>query len=410
MNQVKNEGIMIFRFGVIFPLLDESLCYGQRSRILEELAAKEYDIPGSERKMLSKATMYSWLRLYQEKGLEGLAPKTRSDKGGHRAISTESELALRQFREQHPQWKLTTLAKVAAQKGIFLPSERVSMSAVYRILKDYDKEKKARKSKDMRRFEMENCNDVWMLDAMVGPKVTITVDGKEMTVTAMLWAFIDDKSRLITHGEFYRNQKAESLLTCLWEALSKRGLPRKIFTDNGSAMKDNRLKLGCADLEISLSYARIYTPTSKAKIERFFSTVRMQFMPLIEDKTYTLRELNAQWFLWLKEYNSRYHSGIGATPMDCYMDNIKAVRPAPPDMSSYFRARLERKVSAARTIRFNNKYYQVPLGYANLTIEIRFFTPEGQIEAFYDGKSIGFIEEVDFIVNGNAHRQSREDQ
>jgi len=410
MNQAKNEEIMIFRFGVIFPLLDGGLCYGQKSRLLGELAAKEYDIPGSGRRILSKATIYSWLRVYQEKGLEGLAPKARSDKGGQRAISTETELALRQFREQHPDWKLTTFAKVAAQKGIFLPSERVSMSAIYRVFKDYDKEKKARKSKDMRRFEMENCNDVWMLDAMVGPKVTVVEDGKEKTITAMLWAFIDDKSRLITHGEFYKNQKAESLLTCFWEALSKRGLPRKIFTDNGQAMKDNRLRLGCADLEISLSYAKIYTPTSKAKIERFFSTVRMQFLPLVEDSILSLWELNAHWFLWLKEYNSRYHSGIGASPLDCYMDNIKAVRPAPSDMSKYFRARLERKVSAARTIRFNNKYYQVPLGYANLTIEIRFFTPEGQIEAFYNAESLGFIEEVDFIANGNAHRQGREDQ
>ena len=410
MDQVKNEEIMIFRFGVIFPLLGGDMCYGQKSRILTELAAKEYEIPGSGRRTLSKAAIYSWLRVYQEKGLEGLVPKTRSDKGGHRAISTETELALRGFRELHPDWKLTTLAKVAAQKGIFLPSERVSMSAIYRVFKDYEKEKKARKSKDMRRFEMENCNDVWMLDAMVGPKVTIVEDGKEKTITAMLWAFIDDKSRLITHGEFYKNQKAESLLTCFWEALSKRGLPRKIFTDNGQAMKDNRLRLGCADLEISLSYAKIYTPTSKAKIERFFSTVRMQFLPLVEDSILSLRELNARWFLWLKEYNSRYHSGIGASPLDCYMDNIKAVRPAPSDMSRYFRARLERKVSAARTIRFNNKCYQVPLGYANLTIEIRFFTPEGLIEAFYNAESLGFIEEVDFIANGNAHRQGREDQ
>jgi hypothetical protein len=92
------------------------------------------------------------------------------------------------------------------------------------------------------------------------------------------------------------------------------------------------------------------------------------------------------------------------------LEGIKAVRPAPSDMSRYFRACPKRKVSAARTIRFNNKYYQVPLEYANLTIEIRFFTPEGQIEAFYNGKSIGFIEEVDFIANGNAHRQSRKDQ
>lgn len=264
---------------------------------------------------------------------------------------------MRHFRDLHPDWKLTTLAMVAAKEGLFLPSEKVSMSVIYRVFKDYAKEKKARSEKDMRRFEMENCNDTWMLDAMVGPKVSIVEDGKQKVVNAILWAFIDDKSRLITHGGFYKNQKAESLLVCLWEALSKRGLPRKIFTDNGQAMKDNRLRLGCADLEISLSYAKIYTPTSKAKIERFFSSVRMQFLPLVEGPALSMRELNTQWFLWLKEYNNRYHSGIGTSPLQCYMDNIKAVRPAPSDMSKYFRARIQRKVSAARTVQLNNRCY-----------------------------------------------------
>lgn len=410
MDQVKNEETMIFRFGVIFPLLGGEMPYGQQSRLIGELASKQYDIPGSSRRVLSKATIYVWLRAYQEKGLEGLAPQVRSDKGGHRAISTETELALRAFRDRHPDWKLTTLAKVAAREGIFLASEKVSMPVIYRVFKDYAKESKARNSKDMRRFEMENCNDIWMLDMMVGPKATITEGGKEKTITAMLWVFIDDKSRLVTHGEFYANQKAESLLSCLWEGLSKRGLPRKIFTDNGQAMKDNRLRLGCADLEISLSYAKIYSPTSKAKVERLFNTVRMQFMPLVEGRTLSLRELNAEWFVWLKEYNERYHSGIGTSPLQCYLDNIKAVRPAPSDMSKYFRARLTRKVSAARTIQFNSKLYQVPLGYSNLTIELRFFTPDGQVEAFYNGESLGFIEEVDFISNGNAHRQSKEER
>ena len=410
MDQVKNEETTLFRFGVIFPLLGGTFAYGQKSRMIAELAAKEYEIPGSMRRILSRSTIHLWLAAYQERGLEGLSPQTRSDRGGFRKISTETELALRQYKDQHPDWKLTTLMKIAAQEGILLPSERIPMSVVYRVFKDYSKEKKARGSKDMRRFEMENCNDVWMLDSMVGPKAIVVEDGKPIAITAILWAFIDDKSRLVTHGEFYRNQKAESLLACLWEALSKRGLPRKIFTDNGSAMKDSRLRLGCADLEISLSYAKIYTPTSKAKIERFFSTVRMQFLPLVEGRTPTLRELNAAWSIWLKEYNTRHHSAIGTSPLDCYMDNVKAVRPAPADMSRYFRARLDRKVSAARTIQFNNKCYQVPMGYAGLTIEIRFFTPEGRLEAFHSGKSIGFIEEVDLIANGSAHRQGREDR
>ena len=51
---------------------------------------------------------------------------------------------------------------------------------------------------------------------------------------AYLIAFLDDHSRLIPHAEFYLSENVESYTDALEKALSKRGLPRKIYTDNGS--------------------------------------------------------------------------------------------------------------------------------------------------------------------------------
>ena len=129
MDQVKNEETTLFRFGVIFPLLGGTFAYGQKSRMIAELAAKEYEIPGSMRRILSRSTIHLWLAAYQERGLEGLSPQTRSDRGGFRKISTETELALRQYKDQHPDWKLTTLMKIGEHQTKYT----LSTSPVIRI-------------------------------------------------------------------------------------------------------------------------------------------------------------------------------------------------------------------------------------------------------------------------------------
>ncbi len=406
MDDSKREAIGLFRFGIIFPLLDENMIHGAKHKKVLELASAEYAIPFSSKTTISVPTIYLWLSRYvNTRNIESLFPKDRGDKGSSRKISKDSELALKNYRSKHPEWKLTTLVKKASEEGLFLPHEEISMAAVYRIFDDYDAEVKALATKDMRRFMMENCNDLWILDSMVGDYVYEKIDGRIQRRRAYLWAFIDDRSRLITHAEFYLNQKAESLIDCLNKAIHKRGLPIKIFTDNGSAMKDATVKLGCADLEISLSYAKVRAATSKAKVERLFSTVRMQFMPEVEGIELSLYELNKRFEKWVDEYNNRYHSAIASSPLNCFMNNIEAIRPAPPITSKYFRRREERKVSPARTIQLHNKLFQVPLGYAGRTIEIRYFDLTS-VEGFYDGASLGLLKEVDLIANSNAHRQN----
>jgi putative transposase len=80
-----------------------------------------------------------------------------------------------------------------------------------------------------------------------------------------LFAIIDDHSRLIAHGQFYLAETLENYLDCLWTALRKRGVPRKLYVDNGASFKAHRLQLGCASLEIGLRYARPYRPQGKGQ-------------------------------------------------------------------------------------------------------------------------------------------------
>ena len=402
---LKQEQTALFRYAVIFPLLDERLGPGDQARILDEISAKDYEIPFSTRRKVSRGTAARWLSLFRNGGIEALFPKERSDKGASRTIDTEVLNTVLATKREHPDWTVTAVVrKVEESENTTIP-----VYSAYRALRDYDFLPKD--GENMRRFEMECCNDCWMLDAMHGPRARVDgEDGGSTLKKTFCFAFIDDKSRLITHAEFYLSESGDSLLDCMWKAFNKRGLPVKIFTDNGSAMRDSRLQLGLADLEVQLSYSTAYRPQGKAKIERFWRTLRMQFLPTLPPEGgFTLYELNRRLDAYVDTYNRRFHSGIGMSPLERYMGEVMAVRPAPTDMPKHFRARVERTVSAARTVSLGGRLYEVPLGYAKKRLELRYFSLDA-VEAYYDGESIGYIGEVDLNGNARDHRgRSKED-
>ena len=139
----------------------------------------------------------------------------------------------------------------------------------------------------------------------------------------------------------------------------------------------------------------------------------MQFLSLLDDtKDLTLEHLNVLWVRYVVEYNNRPHSALRdhdtgkiLTPLERYKQDMKTYRYAPQHMPRYFRYSETRIVSTARTISFNNRYYQVPIGYARKKLELRFFRKDGEIEAFFGDKSLGILKIVDLHANYNGHRR-----
>ena len=123
-------------------------------------------------------------------------------------------------------------------------------------------------------FVFEKFGQLWMADFLHGPKIRV----KRTKKKTYLHAIMDDSSRYVVGGKFYFSEKVESLIEELMKAGRIFGLPQRFYVDNGSAYSSRHLKIVCARLSMHLIHTRPYQPEGRAKIERFFRTVRDQFL------------------------------------------------------------------------------------------------------------------------------------
>jgi hypothetical protein len=78
-----------------------------------------------------------------------------------------------------------------------------------------------------------------MSDVMHGPSVT--VGGKKRK--AYLIAFIDDATRVVPYAAFALSENTAAFLPVLKDAVLRRGAPRRLLVDNGSAFRSHQLAL-----------------------------------------------------------------------------------------------------------------------------------------------------------------------
>ena len=120
------------------------------------------------------------------------------------------------------------------------------------------------------RFEAARPNEIWTGDALHGPKI-----GGRKTY---LFCFLDDHSRAVMAARWGFAEDTIRLAAALRPALAARGVPEHIYVDNGSAFVDAWLLRACAKLDIKIIHSAPGRPQGRGKIERFFRTVRGQFL------------------------------------------------------------------------------------------------------------------------------------
>lgn len=406
MENTKEQQIALFRFGVISDLVGYSeVDYGHREALIKQLAERRWKIPGSPRRTLSRSTIRAWLRRYESSGqqLDSLRPKRRRDAGVARSIDSESELALVNLRRELPHVSLSVVLQVADRRKLLPPGFAVSRQTIYRLFRRHKLHRQQPAAPDRRRFEAELPNDLWQADCMHGPRVRCGDQQRK----SFLFACIDDHSRLITDACFYLRENLDSFQDCLLRALATRGLPRKLYVDNGASFRAQRLSYACADLGIALLFATPYTPQGKGKIERFFLTVRQQLLPLIEPPI-TLEQLNAQLAAWIEHrYHQRVHSSTSEPPLQRYLRHLQLLRPAPADLRDRFRTVVRRKVDKDRSVALYGKLYEAPVGLIGNSVILRYHqTDPSRIEVFFEDRSYGFLTELNPHLNSRLRRHT----
>lgn len=403
-NQTREE-IALFRFQLISPVLNGQV--DTRNSYFSQIATKTYDVPHYGKRDYSPRTFESWLRQYRLNGFNGLKPKKRSDRNKSRKISSELKSVLLDERDKHPKCSIQLLYDLLVSKDKILPSQ-LSYSTIYRFYKNNNLLNKSKRQEGHRkRFSYDKVNALWQADTMTGPY--LTVNNKK--VKTHLFAFIDDCSRIITYAHFTTSEKFSALSNVFSEAILRRGIPSLVYVDNGAVYTSNRFHFACAGLGITLIHATPYEPQGKGKIERFFRTVRLRFIPLLTDEDLSsIENLNNRFFQWLEEdYHRKKHSSIDMTPLDKYMSQLSQVKLLndPNKLKALFLKRDTRKVKHDATISVDSELYEVEPILVGKQVEIR-FDPENKKEIFifYDDKPFGLAKKVVYKNNAKSKRNN----
>ena len=257
------EQIALFRYGLIADLVHRKEGARGLYPLLREKADRVYEIPGSRRSRVATETIRDWLAEYRRGGFDALRPRARRDQGSTRAIPQEIADMLCQLKDETPALSVGAVIERARLRGGVGEELHLAPATVHRLLSRHglmDKKPKEPTSKDRRRFAFDKAGELWMSDVMHGPAVTTEAGRKRK---AYLIALLDDATRVVPYAAFALSENTAAFLPVLQQAVLRRGVPKRLYVDNGAAYRSNHLSLVCAKLGVTLIHARPYQPQGK---------------------------------------------------------------------------------------------------------------------------------------------------
>jgi transposase InsO family protein len=379
--RIKREQMGYFRYAVIAPLLADEPGRTLKERI-EELAARVWTFPDGRMKCIGFGTIEKWLYDYRRDGIEALQVRPRRDAGTFRGVDAELADRIDELLADHPKLRTHALIEHLKRRDL-LGEPPPSNSTLYRYVKAHrPAEAPAAPVEERRSFEAPYAGYLWQADIMYGPHLPAKLpNGRTRKEQTYLIAVLDDHSRLLCHGEFFFRQDLAAWLCCLESAIRKRGIPRKLYCDNGQVFTAEQVRRIAANLGIELLHTRVRDAAAKGKIERLFQNVRRSFLePTMElSPPASLKQLNEAFAAWMEsDYNHRVHSAFGATPIRRFMESSSHLRTLPEDSRKLFHVTYQRRVKKDGTFSLHGTRFETVPGLVGckVTVSYDLRTPE----------------------------------
>jgi putative transposase len=402
----RQHSVALFRYGLIADLLHWPRGKTGMGALIAKKTEQDHEIPGSRRSRVAAETIRGWLKDYRKGGFDGLMPKPRSDVGQARAIPTTVSDILCSVKEEKPGYSVRMVIDAARATGQVPAELELAQATVHRVLTNAGLMKKAPEDpngNDRRRFAYEKAGELWMSDVMHGPGVT--VEGKRKHKTYLI-SLLDDATRVVTYSAFALSENVASFLPVFEQALRRRGIPKRLYVDNGAAYRSHHLSLVCAKLGVTLIHARPYAPQGKGKQERWHREVRRQCLQTLQEHDLSsLEALNRKLWSWVEgEYHQAPHRGLdGETPTDRWARVSDEVRLPEPglDMTTLFLFEEKRKVHKDRTVSLRGVVYEADAVLVGETVTLRFDPSRvgKPIEVWFKGRKVSEARMVDAYAN-----------
>ena len=375
-----------FRFSVIGSLLSAPPARGELRAAIEALADTCWTHPVSGHDVqFTFGTIERWYykaRRAEDDPVGVLRRVVRKDSG---KVSLAQDLAnhLRAQHHDHQHWSYqlhydNLAARVKAKPSL---GPLCSYSTVRRYMKAHGllrrprlkpkgrgEARAARRKQDreIRSYEAEYVGSLWHLDFHHGSLKVVTDRGQWQRPIAL--GILDDHSRLCCHLQWYLSETAEDLVHGFSQAIQKRGLPRALLTDNGSAMVADEFTEGLLRLSIVHERTLPYSPYQNGKQESFWGSLEGRLMEMLDGyRELSLNFLNEATQAWTEiEYNRATHREIGTSPVDRFAAARDVLRASPASHAIRAAFRLETKRIQRQsdgTISLEGVRFEIPARY-----------------------------------------------
>lgn len=359
-----------FRFALIAPVVQGLYPDASATAYYKRVTAKPLVLPDGSTVSYSYKTLEKWKSQYSDGGLDALLPTSRSDKGVSRALNGEAVAEIFRIKEEFPRMNATQIHDFLIRES-FLPAS-VSVDSVKRFIRHNDlKSARNPNLRDRKAYEEDKFGKIWQADTCYLPY--ITEDGTSRRVYCIM--MIDDHSRLLVGGELFYHDNACNFQKVLKQAISTYGLPDKLYVDNGCSYRNEQLSMICVSLGILLLHTKIRDGASKGKVERHFRTLKERWLYTLDvNQISSLSQFNGMLCDYIRSYNTTFHRGINATPIERFQASKD--HPRKPESQAWltdcFYNRITRKVRKDSTVSIAHTCYDVPMQFICSKVEIRF--------------------------------------
>jgi putative transposase len=387
--------VALFRYQLIREAADAALSPRQRGAMVRAIAARVHTDPFGKPVKITRGTVDRWLKLWREGGFDALLPPTRQVTP--RTPEEVLDLAAALKRE-NPSRSTAQVVRILQQHLGWGPSYRTVHRHLQRL--ELLTRPDGQAPEAFGRFEASRPNELWVGDALLGPKIA----GHK----AYLFAFVDDHSRAVVGHRWGGAEDSVRLAAALRPALAARGVPEGVYVDNGSAFVDSALLRACARLGIKLIHSTPGRPQGRGKIERFFRTVREQFLVEVDtEKVTDLAMLNRLFTAWVEQvYHRRVHSETGQQPLERWMAGAPFPVPTPDALREAFRWSELRKVARTATVSLQSNTYNVDASLVGRQVELVFDPFDlTDIDVRFGGRSFG--KAIPHRITRHAHPKAK---
>jgi transposase InsO family protein/transposase-like protein len=278
---------------------------------------------------VSHNSLALWLRIYEERGAQGLEGGIYGEnKRGRKGSSPLVKAQIVSVQEENPNFGLKKVRDFLFRfRGV-----KVSTATVRKTVKEAKlprapvrAKKKKRSSDKVRRFERSRAMQLWQSDIT---SFVLTRHSQRVYLTV----FMDDHSRYIVAWSLQLRQKSDLVMDSLLLGIQRFGKPEEVLTDQGRQYFSWR---GKSDFQKLLDkegirhvVARSHHPQTLGKCERFWETIGQEFWERV--KPQELEDTRERLGHFIAHYNHfRPHQGIdGMTPADRFFGLAVEVRKA----------------------------------------------------------------------------------